>query len=359
MGGCLFGSNLRGTDHEGNTFPLIKYDIKLFDKQKISGILFNSKELRSYEKVIFSELEKIAELMNKLSLPLEKKYLNYHLPYYDYLIFGIGLLIRDQITYPAFNKLFELVKKRRELHIGNINTVFEKHEINIKVQSPFDNLFGPIETLANVNDMFDKLELNIQEINGFSIEERVDKEKNFIDYCLQKLSSNTYFVEQGQAWQDFINIRQSNSMLKIESLIQQAHIVMVACQVRGKSNLRCCFLLPSSEKQNQLAYDRYYAESNAYYLKRDEISPYPSLLNITFPDPFLGYSPQSRGSMFCFEVPDCEKPLVQLVDKKQLVRYAYANAGLFSTGSQSITLEAVMDGSNLEGGNTADSVMKR
>ncbi|MGA2655502.1 MAG: hypothetical protein ABSF18_05940 [Gammaproteobacteria bacterium] len=139
--GCLFGSSLQGEDDKGNRFPLVKHDLELYTTQKVEFIVNTPTSL--YEQLQFIQLELVAGIINKLSPSKKDKKLIYHLPYFDYVLFGIGLFLKNQITPDALRSLFEHIHIRRKEHTDKIKAIFAAHGItNVIVESPFSNMFS-------------------------------------------------------------------------------------------------------------------------------------------------------------------------------------------------------------------------
>jgi hypothetical protein len=170
---CLFGSNLQGVDKRGNNIALIKHDLNLYEDQKITTILYD-KVPSPYEQLALHELKRIAFLVNELAkhgkkdLNQEKECLKnnnppmatdpeqgisyyLHLPYYDYVLFGVQLYIGSKITLTALNEFFEIIFRKTEKLSRTIKDLFKPFKFEVQIMSPFDNLFGPIHELLAAN----------------------------------------------------------------------------------------------------------------------------------------------------------------------------------------------------------------
>ncbi len=142
--GGLFGASLKGEDQQGGKFSLIKHDIKFCADQKIQFIMYDEKE-SPYENMLFVQLEKTCQMINSFAVYENKKNLLYHLPYYDYLLFGIELFLRGRITHDALSDFFEKVLKKKSEHTDKINLICKKYGILSTIFSPFENIFDTLQ----------------------------------------------------------------------------------------------------------------------------------------------------------------------------------------------------------------------
>lgn len=327
--GCLFGSSLKGMDQHGLSFELIKHDIKFFREQKIQLIDYNPDTPNPYEQMLFCELEKSCLLINAFSKPDQPKRLLFHLPYYDYVLFGVELFIRGRITFDALDTFFKLIFAKREEYLTKINELCEAHSIEVRIESPFDNLFGSTPKENITKFILGKLNLSSNETSpDIDINTQQEKEKNLVQYCLTQLQQNKFNDEHRQVWQDLLKIdEQSGPITNLEQLFKIANASMVAVGVSGKNPYEVCSLLPLSEKQIQVNYDRY---SKEYAKKTSTDSTlYPPVFNATTFEPLLTYSPTTKGLIFYFA--HCQGALAELITTKEILKYSYENVGLFST----------------------------
>ncbi|MHB1948618.1 MAG: hypothetical protein ACYCQI_10965 [Gammaproteobacteria bacterium] len=136
---CMFGSTLKGIDQLDGKFALIKHFIKFHPKQKFQDIEHEGPD--TYEAAAFYELKKLLLFMNDSGS--ESPRLRIHLPYYDYVLFGVQLFVRGRITLPALDKFFRLIlQKKAELSDKITQTChhFNKN-INVIITSPYETLF--------------------------------------------------------------------------------------------------------------------------------------------------------------------------------------------------------------------------
>ncbi len=317
VAGCIFGSSLKGQDDNGCIFPLIKHDIKFYPTQKIVAIDFNQ-EFGPYEHMLFSEFEKQTLLMKKFGKKNEKIQLYYHLPYYDYILFGVELFVRGRITLPALNSLFQVIFQRKSQHKEQIRKICEANDILVKIESPFENIFGKLP--ENVTDyakfIFDKLNLPYTETElEPELDTKLQKEKQekLVQHCLSQLTTNTYRADHQEAWKNLARI-QKTKLDNLEQLFKLANATMIALACNGKKNYETCSLLPASEKQIQVSF----AELN-----KQLDNKYPIVVNMTTVDTLITYDNTSKGLLFYFV--HGHKTLSKLINKANILDAARAN----------------------------------
>ncbi len=310
--GCLFGSSLKGVDQQGKAFPLIKHDIQFYPGEKIVDIML-SNEFAPYEDVLFNDLEKTACLVDTFAIDPTQKQLLYHLPYHDYILFGIELYIRGRMTRPALAEFIGYIHAKKEDHINKINEVCKKHQIIVTIESPFENLFGKVTDCSAILNL-----LNIPTDNTtidaelLSEDIRKGNEKDLVQTCLMQLGSNTYNKKHAQVWKDFIKKSGYDQINNLEDLFKIANAVMVGNGASETQKYQTCSLLPVSEKQVQCNYAKYVNEVT-----------YPSMVNLTFLDPIFTYGLGNNGLIFYCT--NYETTLSELINGSNILEYAQQN----------------------------------
>lgn len=337
--GCMFGSILKGIDDKnGAELNLIKHNIKFHSSQKIEKIAFNPKAPNAYEEVLFCELNKLLLFIDKLSEVDQPKQLYYHLPYYDYILFGMELFIRGRMTLSALDKFFQIIMHKRTAHIEKIVQMCTPHGIKSIIESPFENLFGQV---ADFNGTL--IAESIFSALGFSDKESVELkdddedqnkqvEERLVRYCLEKLKTNTINLKHQKVWgeacieeffkdkdkdqEDICRERTNRYAYTLDNLFKAANAVMIAVACYGELDYKTCSLLPVSEKQIQVGYAEFHKRS------RDTHS-YPAVFNITTIDPVFAYDHSTKGSLFYFN--SCQRPLTDLVTKMDILSQSHRN----------------------------------
>nr|MBP9764176.1 hypothetical protein [Gammaproteobacteria bacterium] len=323
IAGCIFGSSLKAIDDNNGTFALIKHDIKLYEKQKIVDIEVNLQEFSSYEKMLFSEFEKLMLLMKKFGKKHEEIELYYHLPYYDYILFGVELFVRGRITFPALDLFFNVIFRRKAQHEREIHRICKIHNILVRIESPFENIFGalPPNTTECAKFIFDKLRLSNVE-NKPELDEKLQKENEgkLVKHCLSQLTTNTYHEDHRQIWGNFLGAQKAE-INNLEQLFKLANAAMIALACTGKKDYETCSLLPVSEKQIQLGFSDLNKQLN---------NKYPAVVNMTTLDPLITYDNVSKGLLFYFSA--CQqKALNKLITKEGILEKAHENISRYAT----------------------------
>lgn len=365
--GCLFGTSLKGVDQHGAVQPLIKHEIPFFAGQYIESIKFDSAKQHPYETVLFTELEKLASLICNLSAKDKPKQLYFHLPSIDYLLFGISLYIHERITKCALSTFIASISSKRKEYIEKINAIFTPFDISVDISSPFDNLFphGEIplmraedgEDAVNIDEIFNCIAPELlasipdpecEEYKPTSEQDRQAREQDLVEQLLVKLHTNENNISHRDAWHDFYTLIQlrrdrpkktnsssssgsssdssevvdSDSVVTIEHLFKKANALILALASEDKAPLKVCSILPSSEKQIQIEYDRV-VEGLAHIN-----SKYRPVFNLTQMDPVVAYSPKNSSANL-FYMREGARETSRIV-RENLLTYASRNIILFA-----------------------------
>ena len=331
--GCLFGTALQAVDKKGATFPIIQHKIPFMQGEKIVSLIVDE-EPHPYEQGQFSSLEKIALLIEALTQQDQPKKLLYHLPDYDYILYGIKLFVQDRMTYDVLNQFFYAVVNRANRHRSMIREICEKHGVDVEIKSPFSNLFGEIENIKNIDDVLRILDLSLFS-EAVKLTDRGDKkqsinykkvENDLVVRILSLLKECNFLPEHKDVWTDFINISKGkNKINNLESLFKVANAVMIGLVAKGSGNCETCSLLPSNEKPIAVKYAHYQKLFNT-----ESAGSYQNVVALTFIEQVIAYSHFAPGNTFYFR-PN-EKELVDL--NKVVLEGATHNLGLFATGNK-------------------------
>lgn len=325
--GCLIGANLLGyfeNDELGTRFSLIKHNIKFYnDTQRIGGVIFNADDVNPYEEILFAEFEKLIRFFDLYSQSDKPKEIIYHLPYYDYILFGIQLFIQGRMTLNALGNLIYIILERRETYITRLNLLIgSTPNITLTIESPFENLFGPVAKIlepiearfALTGDEDDQEEqqkiynkmnaiaekfLQIVEVAPKEIfasigeDEQRMAERKLVQCCLEKLQKNQFNQKHSEVWEDFGNIRaedlpcREDGFLRrekapadidnIEELFKAANAFLIAVASRGAQDGEVCSYLPLTEKPIQVIYANYLAAMKVAQASRHFLSSFASI----------------------------------------------------------------------------------
>lgn len=319
--GCLFGASMRAITQDGDDLALIDHHIQLRPGQKIHHLQYDSTAGNPFELTLLNEFEKTCHLINAFARLEEPKRLTYHLPAYDYILFGIELFIRDKMTFDALNQFVQAILLKQTEYQEKIGAMARRHGIEIEFSSPFDNLFYPLDPLNPTLSICKQLGLDPEHIGSRTTDHT---EQTLVQNCLSLLQTNAIHATQQKVWQDFIAINE-HELVDIESLFKIANAVMVATGSYGKHDHEACSLLPLSEKQIQIGYDDYCKKYTRYF--PDRTNPYPTAMNITLFEPVITYSPTTNGLLFYFSC--CLTNLSSLISKTNVSHSAAKNITLF------------------------------
>lgn len=280
---CLFGSSLTATDEKMRTFTFIQYD---FNPAKIVKLnLENSHNI--YEQVWLFELNRMALFIKQNTIKNGKPNVLFHLPYYDYLIFGIHLYLRGILDSLLLNEFTQWVLAKATEYEKSIVETLRQYGIEVSIQSPFDNLFGS-RTDLDAGKVLKLLDLS-DYFPGTRCIDPCIAETILVKKCRELLTAdNRLFPQQRDVWLDYF---QEKDKVDIKSLLKLSNAVMLGIATRGDCNDKVCSFLPLSEKQIQIKHSK---------IKPQGFSKYGQIFYLTFIDPVLAYSDTSNGSLFYF-----------------------------------------------------------
>lgn len=331
--GCMFGSSLTAVDGQGTTFALIDHHLQLSPGQKIKDIHYKKEDSVAYEQVLFDQIEKQCAFINALSEPDKPKHLVFHLPAYDYILFGAKLFLNGYLSKPSLSKLILLCLQKKEEYITAISSVCSKYDISVKFVSPFDNLFGTLS--ASQSDKLHRV-LSAVGLEHYSFIKNIDMaqlEKLFVIKCLHGLTTHTYDEAQQVVWKDLLRLSVGINDIQFESILNMANASVIATAAKGKTDYQTCSLLPITEKQIQIQYESYSKKSSpetkdsVKETKSSVSNRYPAVFNATFFEQLLAYSQKTKGVFFYFG--ESLVSLASMITSKKIFSYADKNLNAF------------------------------
>lgn len=291
--GCIFGSSLQGQDSNGYSTPLIKHDVIFY--KEINKIDFNPLAKIPYEEELFVELNRIAGFIKAYGTKDKQPELVYHLPYLDYILFGIELFIRNKLTFSALHSFVKTVLKQMNIHIEKVTDTCKQQNISLQILSPFENLFDMKSLTKEIREMenpqltyklLGMLGINKQDLADLK-SGKTDKidEKILVKRCLELLQKNNHHSMLQKAWTDFIKVAsQKNDISTIEDLFKIANATILGITSMGTASYKTCSILPVSEKQIQISYDN-------LTKKLEILKPYSRIFNATYIPTVVQYNP--------------------------------------------------------------------
>lgn len=360
--GCLFGASLFGINNNEAKHSLIKHDLKFFEGEKIIAIQYLPNKLHPYETMAFFQLKIIASSINSLAAPGIRPRVFYHLPYYDYMLFGMELYIRQRITFEALSDLFDAIIQRADTHRIKIQKISKKYDIDIIVESPFKNIFGDLSAYDETGILklledkhvpipeeesigYERLiretraslileKMNIHTTSEVGISD-ITSEAELVALCLQKLTTNEYDEEHRQVWTDFTRALDptADRIATLEDLFKLANTIIVGIATKNSVAYSTCSFLSLAEKQIQVEYSKISRKLDA-----SEITTYSPTINLTTLDPILSYDNTSKANAFYFN--ETARGLSRLIKKTDVLDQASRNISFFSQGSKTTSLES-------------------
>ncbi len=343
--GCIFGSSLLAEDQKENFFPVIKHYFDLFPTQQIQDVTGDDPAV--YEEHALSTLTIYASFIQKHAKQNQPRKLLYHLPYYDYFMFGIELYLKNKITLSALDKFYRLLLDKRDELIDAILTICKSYNIDVVIHSPFEPLFESIadrietersntESPSIASAVISRVcppevlaKLNSNREPGVGVEK--SDIKAVAQYCLQALmlaatsdsktnpNSSTattaahaetttaaaMLKRQRQVWTDFAafetdikidektgaqKIKISDAIKNIEDLLQIGNAVMHGVASYGKPNYSVCALNSLTEKQIATSYSTLTKANKASH------KSYGAIVNLHEIDRTLVYTRENNKS---------------------------------------------------------------
>jgi len=373
---CMFGSSIVGRDEAGGSFPMVKHDIKLFEKQNITSIQVG--EVSFYEEAQF-EIFKIAiapfmlqtgnkneqhlqlrstnpedsetaanpnhlylyqendeifyasksekgtvrakvkksdfkhkDYFDALLTTLKKVSIDQetiddtikeelfeiaskrdhipkdfkvvcHLPYIDYILFGVRLYVEGIMTKNALGAYSVAVLRKKEELSRRLHKVFPKElGIELIIGNPIDNLFDTKELIAILKAkrptrnadistfILEQLQLSTDEntFQKLGEDETTIEQAKIVQRCLSLLMTNSYNPTQAIVWRDFAKAAatMNSSPTTLEGLLKIANAVMVGVGCHGMEPNQACTLQPTSEKPIQTTFDKFSQKANEHDL---------------------------------------------------------------------------------------------
>ncbi len=324
--GCMFGSNLVGIDQFGFKIGLIKHDIKFSEDQKIQEVVFDNQAFNVYEEIFLQELEKICNFINIISLKKENKNLFVHLPYYDYIVFGINLFLNKRLTYTALRDFIEIVKGNVKNYISKINSICQSLEISISTISPFDLAFGNLIFDENINDLTKSI-LELMNIPlDYENNHCILSERFLVQQCINLLQESKDSTGRKDIWNN--SLSDFDQIKNIEELFRIANSVVIGFTAQGTKNYETCSFLPVSEKQIQISYS-----------KHSGTKKLPHVFNITTLDPMFGCAKKNHiASMFYFD--EYQDSLEKLICEHRILEKSSENI-IYLASNKSINLDSI------------------
>ncbi len=141
--GCMFGSEMRARNQHGKSPSIIKRHNHFFEHERLETISYDTTpEANPYEVALFDEFERLTWMIKRFAVGQENIPLLHHLPYYDYVLYGVQLFIQGRMSFNALSTFFKHIFLKKAEQTKKITEICEQKGIKVTVASPFDPLFG-------------------------------------------------------------------------------------------------------------------------------------------------------------------------------------------------------------------------
>jgi len=329
--GCMFGTTLRGITDTESFRPIIKHDIRFPRGEKIVDIEFDPKEGSPYEAMLFGECAELAPFISKTAVESSNpKELLYHLPYYDYMLFGIKLFIHGRITLPALDKFFMEVWAKKDMHMEKIREIFSHNNIHVTLASPFKNLLGfleiaephPIMQPGIAAYVLKSLDISCEEVNPESSGHE-NREMLFVQHCLEMLCVNNIDPAQQEVWKDFLGAA-TDKPNNIEDLFKIGNALIIGCAAKNEPDLAVCAIEALSEKQIQIGYQQ--------FAKSLSPAQYPAVYNLTYLDSigFFDQATLNSNALVFYNPAPSNDSMADLINRLGLIAQLHRNVAKYA-----------------------------
>jgi hypothetical protein len=299
-----------------DSIPLIKHELAFVTGLKFSRI-YIEKGRSVYEFSLFQELQKLRLFIEHTAQRESDDpiVLKYHLPYWDYILFGVGLYLDGKMEYDHLCEFVDIVLEGRNFHREEIQAAFEEMEtkIDLQIASPFDALFG-----TSMED--DAATLKKQFFATFPQHELnpmrgVNAQDHFAEWCLDKLIAKEEMrMERGNSlWRDSAaSLPEKRGREGLERLFTIANPRFLLESARSQSDkaYSVCSYLPLSEKQIQVSADKIMRTMSS--LNQEKC--FQPVLCLTASEPLYTFGPRSRGYPFYCDLENEEALVTYLED---------------------------------------------
>jgi len=315
--GCMFGGNLQGVLSSGVHCALINHDLVLPQDESIVAIIERA-EANPFELALFAEFAKNCQLIMRLNHSNDVPKVSYHLPYQDYILFGMKLCAQGMLTQEVLTTFIDKVCVKAAHHHARLQELATQYGIKLTLTSPFAGLFSADFTNP------DLITQQAQSFLAQSYDETV-----LVKSCLDKLIKHNVYGALWQKAQDIDKPKLSN-FNDVEALLRVGNTLVIAAQTFMASHKPICTLYPLTEKQIQLNF--------ASWAKKGLASA-ANITHLTLLDPVITYTPTTAGLLFYCA---CSlNRLAQSLGQDGLMRQASKNLSLFAHTSSAKTPDSL------------------
>lgn len=219
-----------------------------------------------------------------------------HLPYIDYIMFGVRLYVEGCMTKRALGEFCSVILQDVKNLKNRTNRIFSKARgIDLIIATPFENLFDIEKLLAIFNDpdpkktthikadamsefVLNELELstdesvyananaNLEKSETPIEQQQKERQAKIVSHLQKLLINNQYNPLHAAVWRDFIQVAETmgNTPTTLEELFKIANAVLVGIGSHDMAPHEVCSLQPYSEKPIQTTFDKFSQKANEF-----------------------------------------------------------------------------------------------
>lgn len=275
---CLFGHSLKGVDDNDCYHPLVDPKYHFPENVSIQDIDVET-QIHPYEQTMHQFLEQAMIFARNKN---NNAMFHIHLPYTDYLLKFVKLLVKGIITKDVFTKLLCSLTERTKNHIKVIERLANKYDLKVSIGSTLDGLIADekaaifelfqkknVDEITNkVNAIASKVITKLGITNGIIKIGKKDQqaEKAIVNHCCEYLKAQSKYNRM--LWSI---LHKALPIESIDDLLAASNIAMI-----GKVNydysvnniINVCAIHTMEEKPIQQQYDKQLSEycGKAFYM---------------------------------------------------------------------------------------------
>lgn len=335
--GCMGGTQIHAAMKNNFKGSLIKHHLDI-SEPIVRVFLDQPRIANQYEALQFEEIRIAAAIMAKNARPGVKAKVFHHLPWIDYILFGVSLFTQGRMTFKALDQLCKIMLEKKDFHVAKLSEIYETFGLKPLFVSPFDNLFE-VDKVGSDTSLVDLVlrALSISKDDRTFLQdgtkEKIFCDQGFAQSCLAVLSTNNFSQNQRVIWEraraELSNEKSDDCLRTVEDLFDVANAMVIACAAAEGVNVAS--ILPVHEKQIQIEYGRRYRKLNS--------NPVICLTHVPL---VCANSLSTCGLTFYFEFSRFSDDIASLVEKGLL---QIANKNLLATalGQPATSLERFLE----------------
>lgn len=261
-GGCLFGVPLYGVDQHGSEHSLTNPYQKIPDYSVIQSI-------RSPHAIHPDEIltrESLANIIHFIkALGNEKPILKYHLPFSNYIIYGINWFLNGNMTKSSLADYIRILTARVNSQKSYLKSIASNYGIEINACSSLDSLgLDRLEPENIIQHLLEKLTIKTQITDGMSTRQLAPI-KNEIYLGILSYMKNQH-GENGNAWRHIDSEIQEGALSTIDHDLLSLNYLDYSANLSASANKHgdreTASILPSHESPVNHLYKKVFSEKS-------------------------------------------------------------------------------------------------